>query len=155
MKLQNMSAAEYDFWSQRSRSSYAADKIKANGFTLEEAEKIAANDFNRLLPDGFSSKDNFLLALKDDSAEIHGFIWFCLRGAENNRKAYLCDIVIEENSRGRGFGRIAMQLLEKEVKKLGLKHIGLHVFGFNKVAIGLYESLGYEITDLVMEKSIK
>lgn len=39
-------------------------------------------------------------------------------------------------------------------QELGMKKIGLHVFGHNKVARGLYEKLGYETTNVVMAKTI-
>lgn len=48
----------------------------------------------------------------------------------------------------------ANNLTEQEAKNLGLKEIGLHVFGFNAPAIALYESLGYKTTDLVMAKTL-
>lgn len=48
-----------------------------------------------------------------------------------------------------------MSLIEQEVTKQGLNRIGLHVFGYNKTAINLYQSLGYETTDLMMEKELK
>jgi ribosomal protein S18 acetylase RimI-like enzyme len=194
--LKPMSLAEYIFWSARSRTEYAADKMKANGYTEEEARKISENDFNRLLPDGLTSKDNYLFsAWSDDAAGRNslyasggastdasgssarasdrpsphgsapststsesaarvGFIWFCVRGAENNRKAFVADVIIEENFRGQGLGRQMMLALETEVRKLGLNHIGLHVFAFNTPAVNLYKSLGFEITDLSMEKKL-
>ena len=154
MKITPMSEAEYNVWAPRSREGYAADKMKANGLTKEEAGKIAEADFARLLPDGLKSPDNFLFTIKDEKQNIAGFCWFVVRGAENNRRAFVCDIVVEEAYRGKGCGKQMMRHMEGEAKSMGLKRIGLHVFGFNEIAIGLYESLGYETTDLVMEKSL-
>ncbi|MGZ3771140.1 MAG: GNAT family N-acetyltransferase [Bdellovibrio sp.] len=154
MKINLMSETEYNIWLHRSRASYAADKMKANGFTQEEAEQIARDDFNRLLPDGYNSKDNFLYSAKDEKENILGFIWFCIRGAEGNKRAFICDVVIEEQYRGKGYGKQMMLLMEQEAKKKGSNRIGLHVFGFNETAIRLYQSLGYATTDLVMEKNL-
>ena len=77
-----------------------------------------------------------------------------IRGAVENRKAFIYDIIINKEERSKGFGEKALNFLESEVNKLGLKHIGLHVFGHNKIARGLYEKLGYEITNLWLEKKI-
>jgi ribosomal protein S18 acetylase RimI-like enzyme len=154
MKIKLMSETEYNIWAPRSRASYAADKMRANSLTQEEAEKTAQDDFNRLLPDGRNSKDNFLFSAKDECGNILGFIWFCVRGAEGNRRAFICDVIIEEQHRGKGYGKQMMLLVEQEAKKEGLNRIGLHVFGFNDTAIRLYQSLGYATTDLVMEKSL-
>lgn len=149
-----MSGKEYNVWAPRSQASYAADKMKANRLTKAEAEKIAHDDFKQMLPDGLGSKDNFLFAAKDESQKIIGFIWFCVRGAEGNRRAFVCDVIVEENYRGKGFGKKIMLLAEKEAQSQGLRRIGLHVFGFNETAIHLYKSLGYTTTDLTMEKDL-
>jgi ribosomal protein S18 acetylase RimI-like enzyme len=47
-----------------------------------------------------------------------------------------------------------MRALEGEAKRLGFKKLGLHVFGHNMIARGLYEKLGYAITNLNMAKSL-
>lgn len=149
-----MTKDEFNHWAPRSRKGYAEDKRRANGYTEAEANNIADADFLRLLPDGLATKDNYLFTMKNEAGTSVGYLWFLVRGAENNRKAFIADIVVEEEHRGQGFGRQAMKLCEDEVRKLGLKEIGLHVFGFNKTAISLYRSLGYETTDLVMAKKI-
>jgi ribosomal protein S18 acetylase RimI-like enzyme len=154
MKLDRMSESEYSLWSPRCRKSYAQDKMKANGLTKSEAEKIAQEDFKSILPDGLSSKDNFLYSAKDDEHNIIGFVWFGVRGSEDNRRAFIFDVIVEEQFRGKGYGKQIMRMAEAEARKFGLKRIGLHVFGFNVAAIGLYKSLGYHTTDLVMEKEL-
>ena len=108
----------------------------------------------RLLPDGHKSKDNFLFTAKIENKTLVGFLWFCIRSPEGNQRAFVYDVIIKDQYRGQGFGRQIMFLAEQKVKSLGVDRIGLHVFGFNEVAIGLYKSLGYETTDLVMEKSL-
>lgn len=47
-----------------------------------------------------------------------------------------------------------MKQIELKAKELRLKEIGLHVFGHNKAARGLYEKLGYVETNIKMEKSL-
>ena len=153
MKLVKMNQDEYDFWIRRSIKNYAKGKVKANNLTEKEAKRAAKNDFLRLLPDGLKSKDNFLYSMREQKV-IVGYIWFCIKGSAKNRKAFLCDIIIEKSSRSKGLGRSAMVLLEGKVKKLGGKEIGLHVFGFNQKAVRLYQSLGYQTTDLIMAKPL-
>lgn len=154
MKITPMSESEFKVWAPRSRAMYAADKMQANGLTKAEAEKIARDDFERLLPGGLNSRDNFLFSAKGEDQTIVGYIWFCVRGADDNRRAFICDVIIEKQFRGKGYGKKIMQFAEQEAKKMGLKRIGLHVFSFNETAIRLYQSLGYATTDLVMEKSL-
>jgi len=154
MQLVKMNQADYDHWEPRSRADYAKEKMKANRLTEAEAQQIAENDFKRILPNGLQTKDNFLYSIQDAQKNKVGYIWFAARGASDNKKAFIYDIVVESDYRGKGYGKAAMLLLEEEVKKVGLTEIGLHVFGYNSVAVGLYKSLGYETTDLVMAKTL-
>lgn len=154
MKLQVMTATEYELWFPRSQRNYIEDKRRANGLTQVEAEKVMDADFRRFLPKGLASPDNFLFTAKNELNEIVGFLWLILRGAEGNRAAFVCDIIVEERFRRQGMGRRIMQLAEVEAKVRGANRIGLHVFAFNKAAISLYRSLCYEVTDLVMEKPL-
>ena len=53
-------------------------------------------------------------------------------------------ILGEENARGKGIGQQALQYLEEEIRKQGLKRIELGVFEFNTGAIRLYQKAGYQ-----------
>ncbi len=143
---------EFETWRQASFENYR-DEIVKNGSTLAEALKKAEDDFGKLLPEGLKSKDQHIFSIKVDGKWV-GTLWLGVRGASDNRKGYIYDIVLKEETRGKGIGKKAMTLLEDEVRGLGLRHIGLHVFGHNKIARNLYESLGYEITNLNMEKTL-
>lgn len=153
MRLHPLTEPEYQFWKARSHAAYALDKMRANGFTREEADKIAAESFQRLLPQGLQTPHHYLFSAKDGDTLL-GFVWFQASGAENNRRAFVLDVIVEEAHRGKGHGKALMRLAEEEASKLGLRRIGLHVFGHNEPAIRLYRSLGYDVTDLVMEKGL-
>ena len=149
--LTKMNDEEYLQWIARSRENYRDENVK-NGMTLAEAQKKSDDDFLRILPDGLKSADQYIFAIKENGTDWIGTIWFGVRGAVDNRKAFIYDVVLEEATRGKGYGKKTMELLENEVKKLGLRHIGLHVFGHNKIARNLYEKMGYGVTNLVLEK---
>jgi ribosomal protein S18 acetylase RimI-like enzyme len=150
MQLLPMNEIDFAFWSRRSKESYIQDKMRANGYTRSEAEQIAEEDFQTMLHEGLHTHNNFLLKIIKDEADV-GFLWFCIR----HEKAFLCDFIIEEPYRRKGIGQEAMRSFEGVVKRLGLKKMGLHVFGFNTGAIELYKSLGFVITDMTMEKFVK
>lgn len=147
-----MNEVEYAEWMIASKKNYK-EEIQRNGNTEAEAIAKTEEDFNRLLPEGFSTPDQYLFSIKHNDLWV-GTLWFGARGAADNRKAFIYDIVLNESVRGMGFGKKAMLLLETEVKKLGLKSIGLHVFGHNTTARALYEKCGYEITNLHLEKKL-
>ncbi|MGR3764150.1 GNAT family N-acetyltransferase [Rossellomorea sp. NS-SX7] len=50
----------------------------------------------------------------------------------------------EPEGRGKGIGYTAIQYLEEQIKKQGLKRIELGVFEFNTQAQKLYQKLGYK-----------
>jgi len=151
MILSKMTQAEYDAWFPRSRELFTQSKMKGEGLTQEQAEKVSESSFSRLLPEGYNSKDQHLFIARDSGGTELGFIWFAV---QNGVKAYIYDVEIYEQFRGKGYGRKIMQLAELEAKKLGLTKMGLHVFGYNTPAISLYESLGYSPTNIVMEKPL-
>jgi ribosomal protein S18 acetylase RimI-like enzyme len=47
-----------------------------------------------------------------------------------------------------------MEWAQIDVKNKGFEQLGLHVFGHNKIARALYESLGFETTNMVMSKKL-
>lgn len=154
MIISRMTKEEFKFWLTRSTSSYARDKKLANAYTNEEAAKIAKQDFDKLLPHGLDTKDAYLFTAKNEEGENLGYLWFSVKGEGRSKRAFIYDIIIEDKFRGQGHGKKLMLLLEEEAKKIHVNRIGLHVFGFNERAIKLYKSLGYDTTDLQMEKKI-
>jgi ribosomal protein S18 acetylase RimI-like enzyme len=63
-------------------------------------------------------------------------------------------LVIDQQHRGKGYGRQAMELILKEIKKLKGKGVILGVFSKNTTAVGLYQSLGFEPYSLRMSKKL-
>jgi RimJ/RimL family protein N-acetyltransferase len=57
--------------------------------------------------------------------------------------AWIGIIIGEEIARGKGIGHQALQFLEEEIRRHGLRRIELGVFEFNTNAIKLYQKAGY------------
>lgn len=81
-------------------------------------------------------------------------IWLAVRIEALRPLGFIYDFMIYQEFRRRGYGEQAFIQLEEKAKELGLDKIALHVFGHNKAAIALYQKVGYEITDLHMEKKL-
>jgi ribosomal protein S18 acetylase RimI-like enzyme len=97
-----------------------------------------------------------LFVLEDAGAdEPVGRAWLGERDGPDGRAAYVWDVFVEEQARGRGFGRRAMELLEKEARRRGHTRIRLNVFGGNEVARSLYRSLGYAELAVFMGKDLQ
>jgi ribosomal protein S18 acetylase RimI-like enzyme len=68
--------------------------------------------------------------------------------------AWLYDIAVEPELRGRGLGRALLRLVEDEVRAEGVSRIELNVFGDNSPARRLYESAGYTEIARQMAKNL-
>ena len=116
------------------------------GATFEDAEK----DVRKFLPDGLSTEGHHIMNI-EDNGEVVGTIWYETRDGVM-REAYLRDIFIDENRRGRGYGKETMKVLEESAKKEGARRIQLNVFGFNSVGRNLYLKMGYLDAAITMMK---
>jgi ribosomal protein S18 acetylase RimI-like enzyme len=145
-----MNSDEYQKYISSAIKSYAEEKVLAGNWNQEESISKAEAEYKRLLPNGEKTESNFLYTILDEAKTI-GVIW--LAQLSENR-GYIYDINILEEYQGFGYGKEAMKQIENVGKKLGMKKIGLHVFGHNKVARGLYDKLGYQTTNVLMEKEI-
>ncbi|MBI1275408.1 ribosomal-protein-alanine N-acetyltransferase [bacterium] len=58
-------------------------------------------------------------------------------------QADIITIAVHPSMRGQGMGRALMETLEKGLAAMGVHHVFLEVRASNRIAISLYESLGY------------
>ena len=149
-----MSQVEYGDYMRVALPDYAAEKQRGENLTPEQAMKVATDSFEKLLPNGIETPDHFLFTAIDEKQTAIGTLWFAKRVDGGKPYAWIFDIVLKPEVRGRGFGKPLMSLLETEVKKVGLSSIGLHVFAHNKVAAALYEKSGFNVTNKIMRKEL-
>ena len=146
---------EFEEWRRLSRDRYAEDMVENGGFTPEAAREKSEKDFSLTMPDGLATPGQYLFAVESPEREVVGHVWLADRQTrDEGRVAFVYEIRIDEEQRGRGYGRAAMLLLEDEAPALGLDRIELNVFGGNDVARGLYRSLGYEERAVMMGKRL-
>jgi ribosomal protein S18 acetylase RimI-like enzyme len=146
---------EFDAWVEHGKAEYARDMIVNAGAPPDQAREKAESDWQTLLPQRVETPDQFIYAVEDESGERVGSVWFARRETQfEGWVAFVYAIEIDEQSRGRGFGREAMLLLEDEARARGLDRISLNVFGGNEVARNLYRSLGYAESAVWMAKQL-
>ena len=144
-RIRPLGDSEYADWRRLSRARYAADMVDNGGFSVEHASEKSEKDFELTMPDGLATPGQHVFAVESPDGEVVGQVWLGERDLRHEgRVAFVYEIRIDEDQRGRGYGRAAMLLLEDEARALGLDRIELNVFGGNEVARGLYRSLGYE-----------
>jgi ribosomal protein S18 acetylase RimI-like enzyme len=71
-----------------------------------------------------------------------------------DRVAHLHDVAILPEARGVGVGHALMARFEAELRERGVVSYGLDVMAGNDGARRFYESLGFELADLVFEKRL-
>jgi ribosomal protein S18 acetylase RimI-like enzyme len=149
-----MTANEFRAFRDRTIREYAAEHVRAGNWAAERANQLAANETDDLLPEGPNTAGMLLLVAETTTAEAVGVVWVALE-CEGKEGAWIYDIEIVPEQRGRRYGRALLRAVEREVEKHGGRSIGLNVFGENAIARRLYESSGYEITSMQMRKRLE
>lgn len=152
LQLRKMALDEYQKYISFAIKEYAKEKMQAGTWQKNNALANSEQTYNRLLPNGLETSGNYLYSIFDDS-NIIGYIWVGI-DSENESNAFIFDFEIYEQYQNNGFGSEAIILAEKEAKNMGLRTIGLHVFGSNQRAIHVYQKSGYGITDIKMQKEL-
>tara|TARA_R110000868_G_scaffold248282_22_gene504758 strand:- start:27403 stop:27858 length:456 start_codon:yes stop_codon:yes gene_type:complete len=149
IELKSMTQTEFDSFMARSIPEYAKEKQIAEGLSAQAATELAEKTFSELLPQGLESEDQYLYCFTLEGLSV-GELWLAKRADG----CFIYELYLNEEYRGKGLGKQLMALIDSEAERLGFKMIRLHVFGHNKIATKLYQSCGYEITNLNMAKKL-
>ena len=148
-----MTQDEYDAWRGQSVADYAVEIARSRDLDAESAAAQSAGEFAQLLPDGLASAGMHLwTAVVDD--EPVGMGWIELRQRASGVSAWIYDISVGADHRGRGLGRGLLDALHAAARDLGATSMALNVFGDNPTAIRLYETSGYTVTAQQMKKEL-
>ena len=87
---------------------------------------------------------------------IAGYVWVAKdhNDATGEVEASLLSQYVAESYRGHGLGRVLMERAEAWASRQGLPCISLFVGADNRLAQGLYKSLGYDVETLRMTKCL-
>ncbi|GGN50083.1 hypothetical protein GCM10011579_004500 [Streptomyces albiflavescens] len=139
-----MTQAEYPEWLASEKVAYVGDIVRAGALSPEEAMRKSDRDFAKLIPEGLATPDNTFLVLEAAGERIgtgwlkHGY----LPGA-----TYGYSLHIQEQHRGKGYGRAAMVAGEQATLAAGDSALMFTVWGGNEVAMNLYTSAGYQVVE--------
>jgi ribosomal protein S18 acetylase RimI-like enzyme len=87
--------------------------------------------------------------------EVVGALWLRVRPLSTEVEAYVFDVEILPEARGRGLGRATMLAAEDAARDQRADVVRLNVFGNNVPAIRLYQSLGYSAASISMAKPLR
>ena len=147
-----MSPERYVTWRAYSVAGYAEENVKSGHWAEGEALSKSEADFIALLPNGLDTAGHVLWSVVDAAGDEVGILWV----ATDRRPGYafIYDIEMNPNQRGRGFGTAALLALDDWCRANGIASIGLQVFGHNQGAWQLYKRMGYVETSVQMEKRL-
>jgi ribosomal protein S18 acetylase RimI-like enzyme len=148
-RLRPMREDEFPGFRADSVIAYAQGIEQQGGQTAEFARRKSEEDHAAVLPDGLSTPGHTLWIV-EAAGERVGVLWLAERDSGGRRVIYIYDVEIDEAHRGKGYGRAAMELAERQARAAGIGRIELNVFGGNEVARKLYRSLGYVETSVQM-----
>ena len=153
--LRTMTPTEFDEWQALLADDYAAEQVAAGAWPSEGAVQRARDENARLLPRGAETERMLFLRGVDAAGEPVGRAWVALdhpRGAPG--VAFLYDIEVVEDRRGRGLGRALLTAVEDAARTAGAVALELNVFGHNTPAVSLYGSSGYDVVTQQMRKPL-
>lgn len=146
-----MTPEEYAPYREAAVRDFAQEKIRSGDWAEYEAPALAAADHDALLPFGVETPDQHLFTVQDaDSGEQVAIFWLALRPLAGRVEGFVYDIEVIEKYRGQGYGRATMLAGIEKARELRADTVGLHVFGHNATAYGLYKSLGFSETHINM-----
>jgi GNAT superfamily N-acetyltransferase len=157
VQLRPLADDEFVGWRERTLRSYVDELVGATGMTADAARDRAERQLAEMLPEGPRTPGHHVMAVLVEQADTEparvGTAWL---GPHPDRAdaAWVYDVSIDADRRGRGLGRGAMLALEHLARTHGHVEIGLNVFGPNRVARGLYDSLGYRVVATTMGKRL-
>ena len=136
-------------------AAYAEDNIASGRGPREGALERARSEIESLLPLGLATPEHHFFEIRPTvDAPTIGALWFGIEERHGLRSAFVYNVGIDAAWRRQGHALRAFEALDSMVRKLGLSHIGLHVFGHNPGAQALYAKLGYGVTGLNMVKRL-
>jgi GNAT superfamily N-acetyltransferase len=143
-----MTDAEYGPWLARERDSVVRSLVE-RGVPEPEACAKADRGHARFLPDGLATENTLISVLEHQGSPV-GTLWLALWPDQ----AFVLSVEVGAEHRGRGHGRSLMLHAEAQAVEGGKDRVALNVYAGNTPAERLYDSLGYETTELYLYKDL-
>jgi len=133
---------------------YAAENVRAGYWSEEEALEKSRQQITSLLSQALQTPNHYIYSLFDGEQKI-GMIWLRVDLERPVKDGFIFDVQIENEFRGKGYGKQIMALIEEKARELGVQRMGLRVFAYNDVAKNLYEKVGYRYSSYNMLKDLE
>ncbi len=145
-----LTAEEFKHYWTYSVNSWKQNMVRAglidSSVTYDEAEI----QIRKFLPKGLKTPNHYFMHIVSDEGRI-GTLWLEIR-KKRSTEAYLWDIYLNEEHRGKGHGKSAMARIHRFAREKGATKISLNVFAYNEIARSLYRKVGYQDAAITMMK---
>jgi RimJ/RimL family protein N-acetyltransferase len=154
LEFREMTEEEFSKYLDPMIESYAQERARNLRVPVEREREAARKQVKELLPEGLKTKGHLLynVVIKKTGEEV-GELWVKLE--EEAKHAFIYDISIREDMRGRGLGKQTLSLLDTKLAERKIEQVGLNVFADNLVAQSLYKSMGYYPVAFAMQKDLR
>ena len=153
--LRKMTPAEYQAATEHREAESV--RVLSRSLSPELALERVRRGTARFLPDGLETAGHHLLTAENGSGEAVGNAWVGPdpgQAAGTTSSAWLYDVNVFAPFRRRGYGSAILAAVEELIAGEGMTALGLNVVGDNEAAIALYRGAGYEVSSMVMRKSL-
>ncbi|HCR41195.1 MAG TPA: hypothetical protein DIW41_09875, partial [Lachnospiraceae bacterium] len=125
-------------------NNHASELMKEMDISFEDALSQTEAEVQEMLPDGMNTKDNSLMVIEDIPGSRNvGSIWYLYEVTDGVQQIFLCDFVIDESERKKGYATEALSVMERNAIEYGCKVSVLFVAKENEPAQKLYAKCGY------------
>jgi ribosomal protein S18 acetylase RimI-like enzyme len=152
-----MTRAEFDAWAPHSVSNFADQQVSAGLMSPPEATALAERAFAELLPQGLETPLHHFWTVRETGGpdRAAGHLWVRVQPLDDEVEAYVYDVELVPDARGRGLGRATVLAAEAEARDLGASVLRLNVFGHNPAAVRLYDRLGLIVESAVLQHRLE
>ena len=145
IKLRQMTNEEFEAFCQWSMEHHATEWMEKYHMSREGAVKETKKEVAQMLPNGLRTEHNYLMTVEEtDDQEPVGFIWTLHEETAGMKQSFLCDFVICESKRRKGYAVATLGLMEKHAAEAGCLESVLFVADCNHAARALYKKCGYQ-----------
>ena len=144
VEVRKMTSEEFDAFFQWSAENHAKELMEELQLSHAEAMQETLQELAQMLPEGFRTENNHFMMIVAEQ-EKAGYLWTIYEKTEGRKQCFLCDFVIWEEKRRKGYGEKALSLAERIAATAGCQESVLFVRDDNTAARALYEKCGYRI----------
>lgn len=154
--LRDMLPREFPPYKEYFIDDYAREIVENYGHSMAAAISMAKKDLESSFPYGPVSDKHTLLCIEvevNQKPVLVGYLWHCKNTSDSS--TYIYDFYIYDAYRGKGYGKQAIGVFEKQLQGEGIGQIKLRVAYENKRALKLYEDLDFKISGYNMSKNLE